>query len=644
MAASTSTRASRRRVITAQQVLQRLAQWDTDTEEDDSDNNSNSGSDMDVDNDSNYSDTTMDDSVADSSVHDDSDSDNDNAQAAGPAVDRGRGTVRGLVRGRARTRGPGRARVRGRGRGRGQGAPGPIVDNWDDVTNSQTDAANLVFPFEPPNQINPGVQADLDENSSEMDCLFEILSLDVQDDMVRMINDHADYKKRLNNPPRKNSVYNRWTAIDRHELLKFLAVLIAMGLNKKPSIKDYWSTFKPQHTPWYSTIFQRNRFEDIYHTMLHASDIEAQSKDKIEPFLLKLLEKFQEAFYPFQNLSLDEMVIGWKGRWKYKQYNAAKPRKYHIKTFGLCDSITGYVYNLLVYFGKDTSYNPRMDRDSGQAEKVFEYLLRPLGPGHHVFADRYYTTEKLIRYLIAKKTHYTGTLNLNRKGFPLELKTLNLGHREARWYRSNDGNILSVMWKDKKGKAKKEKKPVVVVSTQASVKNKQVTRKQGDPFLIPEVIEDYNNSMNGCDRMDQTVAYYGQFNRKTVKWWKRIFLWLLEICQANAYILHSLTRADDAPKLSLKKFKHNLITQIEQEAVRIMPPNADVRRQGPGRPSTLERFQGNKHLVKHVKEDRNCVVCSTPAARKRTNFVCSGCTGNPHLHPKECFHTYHTSN
>ena len=65
MAASTSTRASRRRVITAQQVLQRLAQWDTDTEEDDSDNNINSGSDMDVDNDSNYSDTTMDDSVAD---------------------------------------------------------------------------------------------------------------------------------------------------------------------------------------------------------------------------------------------------------------------------------------------------------------------------------------------------------------------------------------------------------------------------------------------------------------------------------------------------------------------------------------------------------------------------------------------------
>ena len=413
----------------------------------------------------------------------DSDSDNGQPAPAQPVVpNRGQTAVRGHIPGRAR------------GRARGRGQAGPIADNWNNVTNSQTDAASLVFPFEPAQQRIPGVQAHLDENSSESDCLFELLSGDILDDMIRMINEFGEYKKLINNPPKRRSVYNTWKPIDRHELLKFLAVLIAMGLNKKTSIKDYWTTFPPQYNPWYHKMFPRERFEAIYHTMLHASDIDAQSKDKIELFFNKLLEKFQEAFYPFQNLSLDEMVIGWKGRWKYKQYNASKPRKYHIKTFGLCDSITGYVYNLLVYFGRDTSYNPDLDRDTGQAEKVFEYLLRPLGKGHHVFADRYYTTEKLIRYLIENKTYYTGTLALNRKGFPLELKTLKLSHREARWYRSDDDKILCVMWKDKKGKAKKEKKPVVVVSTQATVKTKRITRKQGDPFDIPEVIQDYNMS------------------------------------------------------------------------------------------------------------------------------------------------------
>ena len=100
------------------------------------------------------------------------------------------------------------------------------------------------------------------------------------------------------------------------------------------------------------------------------------------------------------------MVIGYKGRWKYEQFNTAKPKKYHIKTFGLCDSLSGYVYNLLVYFGKETSYNPDLDQDSGQSEKVFEYLLRPVGTGHHVYADRYYTTQKLVEFLTGRSIYF----------------------------------------------------------------------------------------------------------------------------------------------------------------------------------------------------------------------------------------------
>ena len=68
--------------------------------------------------------------------------------------------------------------------------------------------------------------------------------------------------------------------------------------------------------------------------MLHASDVESQSEEKIEPFLKIVFCKFQDAFYPFENVSINEMVIGWKGLWKY-----------HIKTFDLCDSTTGYIYH-----------------------------------------------------------------------------------------------------------------------------------------------------------------------------------------------------------------------------------------------------------------------------------------------------------
>lgn len=75
-------------------------------------------------------------------------------------------------------------------------------------------------------------------------------------------------------------------------------------------------------------------------------------------------------------------------------YNPNKPEKYHINTVGVCDSVTGYAFNLLIYFGKETSFHE--GQEGGQSEKVFEYLLRSLGSSYHVFADKYYTTYSLI--------------------------------------------------------------------------------------------------------------------------------------------------------------------------------------------------------------------------------------------------------
>ena len=160
-----------------------------------------------------------------------------------------------------------------------------------------------------------------------------------------MINSYADAKVAKNTPPRQFSIYRDWVNVTKHELYKFLCVLIAMGLDKKPSVKDYWSLLPHNKCNFYHDMFSRTRFEAIYHTMLHVSNVDSLGKEKIEPFVNMVLERFQMAYYPYQNLSIDEMVIGYKGRWQYKQYNASKPSKYHIKTFGLCCSATGYVYN-----------------------------------------------------------------------------------------------------------------------------------------------------------------------------------------------------------------------------------------------------------------------------------------------------------
>ena len=61
-------------------------------------------------------------------------------------------------------------------------------------------------------------------------------------------------------------------------------------------------------------------------------------KNKIK-FLESLMNSFQRAYYPSQNVSIDEMVIGFRGRWKNRQFNTSNPSKHHIKTFSL-ESLT----------------------------------------------------------------------------------------------------------------------------------------------------------------------------------------------------------------------------------------------------------------------------------------------------------------
>lgn len=555
----------------------------------------------------------------------DSDFDHDNVVPV-PRPRRG-GRGRGNKRPRQARTGPGTG-----DRARPQPDAQVQSEDWVEIGDLTQDEANLSFDFQPSKP--PGVQDHVDV-TSELNTMDNILTGDITQFIIDMINEFATHKLALNNPARKRSLFSHWYPLDKKEFFKFLALLVVTGVDRKPTIKDYWSTHPIRDTPFFRSTMTRDRFEAIYHTMMHVSEVGAEGKSKIEPLVDKIVEKFQEAFYPFEDLSIDEMVIGWKGRWKNKQYNASKPKKYHIKTYGVCDSATSYLYRILVYFGGDTSYVD-CPEGAGHAEKVFDTLLQNLGEGHHVFADRYYTTHKLVQNLNRKKTHFTGTLNINRKNFPPQLKTLKLDHRQSKSYRSERDGILTTAWRDKKAK-----KHVIVVSTKAKAGNVAVRRRRAE-VEMPCLIHEYNQCMNGCDKVDQMVNYYGQFQRKTTKWWKRIFYWLLEVVQLNSYILYKL--GNDLPKLTLKEYKLALVMQLLERSSQLEGVNPPPRR-SVGRPATnpVPRLETTvKHLVDWVPQDRNCVVCSGPGRRKRTTYICTGCPDKPYLCPKLCFKLYHT--
>ena len=143
-----------------------------------------------------------------------------------------------------------------------------------------------------------------------------------------------------------------------------------------------------------------------------------------------------------------------------------------------------------------------------------------------------------------------------------------MNHLDSKFFCSDSG-ILLCLWQDKKAK-----KPVVVVSTHFVKELTDVTSKHGKVVNKPTVIHFYNESMNGCDWLDQLVSYYNNLHRKTVIWWKRMFHWILEVIQNNAYILFLLSRPREGKRMTLKEFKETLIKELNDKAVVLQLSNA----------------------------------------------------------------------
>ena len=73
---------------------------------------------------------------------------------------------------------------------------------------------------------------------------------------------------------------------------------------------------------------------------------------KVRHYINILLENFKNNYIPFENLSIDESIIGYKGRLSFIQYMPKKPHKWGIKAWVLADSSNGYTWGWKLYTGK----------------------------------------------------------------------------------------------------------------------------------------------------------------------------------------------------------------------------------------------------------------------------------------------------
>jgi len=218
-----------------------------------------------------------------------------------------------------------------------------------------------------------------------------------------------------------------WTPVSEDDVMCFLAITLLMGIVRKPTLSSYWSTDALTATPHFGILMSRNRFLAISQFLHFANNSLNPGTDKlfkIRAVVQHLQEKFRTSFIPDRFVSIDESLLLWKGRLGWKQYIPKKRSRFGIKTFELCDSKTGYLWNFIVYTGKSAVETVSDMLSSSRV--VLDLMADLLGKGYCVVTDNYYTCPSLYAKLLKNKTDTYGTVRLGRKSMPPALKKAKL--------------------------------------------------------------------------------------------------------------------------------------------------------------------------------------------------------------------------
>lgn len=167
---------------------------------------------------------------------------------------------------------------------------------------------------------------------------------------------------------------------------------------------------------------------------------------KIRPILEKVAKNCLTKYHPNRELSIDEAMVGFKGRSSLKQYLPMKPTKRGFKVWCICESTSGYMLNFDVYCGKGDGH-PEL----GLGEKVVVQLSQHyLDGGYCLFFDNYFSSVKLAEELLKRNTFMCATTRPNRKEFPPDISKSNLNVGEHVSVLLKDDTVQAAVWRDKR--------------------------------------------------------------------------------------------------------------------------------------------------------------------------------------------------
>ena len=263
-----------------------------------------------------------------------------------------------------------------------------------------------------------------------------------------------------------------------------------MGIVNLPDVRSYWAKGLSE-VLWVPSTMSGSCFEQMSRYLYLADNTKTPERDAKEYKLYelgniqnKVNKHCKKSYIPQQEVSIDEQMIGRKACISFLQYTPKKPKKFGVKFWVLCKSLSGYCLQFEIYTGKTDN----MVEHELSYQAVFDLMKPYVNKNHHLYFDNFYTSPKLVEDRISG-IYSCGIIRTDKGQFPEDFKRTKLEIGSSLFLQAE--NMFAVHWKDKRD--------VFLFSLIHGNLSIEVQRKRGDMITKPSIVVEYNKFMGGVD-------------------------------------------------------------------------------------------------------------------------------------------------
>nr|XP_026490968.1 piggyBac transposable element-derived protein 4-like [Vanessa tameamea] len=448
--------------------------------------------------------------------------------------------------------------------------------------------------------------------------VFECWNLFITQDMLYTIktctNSHIQERRALCADVSKQRFMSE---VEISELKAFIGLLYLAGFyrSNRQNLKDLWQK-DGTGIEIFRLTMSIQRFYFIQ-SCLRFDDkntrAERQNLDNLAP-IRELFKEFTEQclsmYSPGENCTIDEMLVAFRGRCKFRQYIPSKPAKYGIKIFALVDSKTFYVKNLEIYAGKQPSGPYSV---SNKPFDVVNRLVLPISKTHrNVTFDNWFTSYEVVSHLLNEHRLTTvGTVRKNKKQIPPQF--LNIRGKElnsSTFGFQKDISLVSYI----------PKKNKIVLLMSSLHHDANIDQSTGDQRK-PEIITYYNATKSGVDVADELSATY-DVSRNSKRWPMTSFYAMLNISGINANIIYRANNTDT--RMTRRHFLKKLGLDLIHDHLEVRKTQMNLPRLLRKRILDFVGGPAEEPPRKITGTRKRCQIC--PAKKdKKTNHTCHVC-------------------